>query len=125
LGLHYTTSKREIRLEWRTPIECGSTAYNKFIPRELFEEKERQRLLDGLLGSGKHVHSKGWEYSSSSWNLINDVQELAIRPGLRATMRETDGADRSAHLRLVVTVCPKWDVYVNPNFIPSIQYSGK
>lgn len=89
LGLHYTTPQREIRVEWRPPIYSGTNAYNKFIPRELFDaEGAGIHLLNGLLDGDGWRRENGWEYSSSSFQLANDVQELAIRQGLRANLRE-------------------------------------
>lgn len=88
LGLHYTTPQKEIRIEWRPPIYSGTNAYNKFIPRELFEEAAKNSLMEGLLGGDGWIRKKGWEYSSSSFQLANDVQELAVRMGLRANIRE-------------------------------------
>lgn len=88
LGLHYTTPQKEIRVQWTPPIFSGTNAYNKFIPRDLFDECNIGALLDGLLGGDGWMREKGWEYSSSSRQLAEDVQELGVRIGLRANLRE-------------------------------------
>ena len=125
LGLHYTCPAREIRIEWRPPLDCGQNAYNKFIPRDLLSEENRQRLMDGLLGGDGYIRRKGWEYSSSSWALINDVQELAIRIGLRANLREKDVSNRSINRHWVVSAYPRKTVMTHPDLMETIKYDGK
>lgn len=130
LGLHYTTPAREIRIEWRPPIECGTNAYNKFIPRLLFEEQELPRLMEGLLGGDGYIRRKGWEYSSSSFSLANDVQEVGIRLGYRANIREkkltyvpVGGGANNPHW--VVSAYPRRDAFIAPNLLERVRYTGK
>jgi hypothetical protein len=130
LGLHYTTPAREVRIEWRPPIECGMTAYNKFIPRLLMEEKEAPRLLEGLLGGDGYIRRKGWEYSSSSYALANDVQELAVRLGFRANIREkklayvpVGGGVNNPHW--AVSAYPREEAFISKSLLKREKYNGK
>ena len=130
LGLHYTTPAREVRIEWRPPIECGMTAYNKFIPRLLMEEKEAPRLLEGLLAGDGYMRRNGWEYSSSSYALANDVQELGVRLGFRANIREkkltyvpVGGGANNPHW--VVGAYPREEAFVSKPLLKREKYSGK
>lgn len=130
LGLHYTTPKGEIRVEWKPPIYSGSNAYNKFIPRELQEEEYRRDLLVGLLGGDGWIRKNGWEYSTSSYQLAQDVQELGVRLGLRANLREknlsyrpVDGGAPNRHW--VVSGYDKKQSVLSKKSLHSHHYKGK
>lgn len=131
LGLHYTTPKKEIRVEWRPPIYSGTNAYNKFIPRELFNVVGSDtHLMDGLLDGDGWRRKKGWEYSSSSFQLANDVQELAVRKGLRANIREktiryvpVGGGLPNRHW--VVSAYDYKESVLNKEYLQSEPYHGK
>lgn len=84
----YGDKAAEIRVSgWKPPIYSGTNCFDKFIPRELLNEKYRASLLTGLLGGDGYYRRKGWEYSSSSQQLVNDVQELAVLEGFRTLLR--------------------------------------
>ena len=131
LGLHYTTPAKEIRVEWRPPIYSGTNAYNKFIPRELFSVTGAgKHLLDGLLGGDGWMRINGWEYSSSSHQLANDVQELAVRKGLRANIREKNilyvpvgGGAPNRHW--IVSAYDYKESIINKSYLEREQYQGK
>jgi intein/homing endonuclease len=130
LGIHYTSPKKEIRIKWKPPIFSGTNAYNKCIPRELMTEKNLQGLLDGLLGGDGWIRRDGWEYSSSSYQLASDVQEIAVRLGLRANIREKNilytpvkGGKPNRHW--IVSAYPKTKSILSKENLKKIHYKGK
>ena len=112
LGLHCTMPAREIRIRWKPPENCGVDCYDKFIPRSLFSELERGRLLAGLLGGDGYMRRKGWEYSSSSWELANGVHELATLLGLRATINTKKVQSGNPHW--IVRAYPRQEWSISP-----------
>lgn len=130
LNIHYTTPKREIRIKWKPPIFSGINAYDKFIPRELMTENNLQGLLDGLLGGDGWIRKDGWEYSSSSYQLACDVQEIAIRLGLRANIREknilyTPVKGDKPNRHWIVSAYPKTESILSKDNLKKIHYKGK
>jgi hypothetical protein len=130
LGIHHTTPKKEIRIKWKPPIFSGTNAYDKFIPRQLMTEENLQGLLDGLLGGDGWIRRDGWEYSSSSYQLASDVQEIAIRLGLRANIREKNilytpvkGGKPNRHW--IVSAYPKTESILTKENLKKIHYKGK
>ena len=130
LNIHYTTPKKEIRIKWKPPIFSGANAYDKFIPRELMTENNLQGLLDGLLSGDGWIRRDGWEYSSSSYQLACDVQEIAVRLGLRANIREKNilytpvkGGKPNRHW--VVSAYPKTESILSKDNLKKIHYKGK
>jgi hypothetical protein len=130
LNIHYTTPKKEIRIKWKPPIFSGINAYDKFIPRELMTENNLQGLLDGLLSGDGWIRRDGWEYSSSSYQLACDVQEIAVRLGLRASIREKNilytpvkGGKPNRHW--VVSAYPKTESILSKDNLKKIHYKGK
>jgi intein/homing endonuclease len=130
LNIHYTTPKKEIRIKWKPPIFSGINAYDKFIPRELMTENNLQGLLDGLLSGDGWIRRDGWEYSSSSYQLACDVQEIAVRLGLRANIREKNilytpvkGGKPNRHW--VVSAYPKTESILSKDNLKKIHYKGK
>lgn len=112
LGRHYTTPAREVRIAWTPPLPCGTDCYNKFIPRELMSEVDRKHLLAGFLGGDGYMRRKGWEYSSSSWELANGVHELATLQGLRATINPKKVQSGNPHW--VVRAYPRTEWSISP-----------
>jgi hypothetical protein len=85
--LAHNVNADSVAIEY-TPPDCGNRAYNKFIPRKLFFERERHRLLEGLVAGDGESRRDGWNYYTTSEQLADDVQELAIGLGYRA-MKQT------------------------------------
>lgn len=130
LGIHFTLPKKEVRIKWRPAIFSGTNAYDKFIPRELMTEKNLPDLLNGLLGGDGWIRNDGWEYSSSSYQLACDVQEIAIRLGLRANIREkkikyspVKGGKPNRHW--IVSAYPRLTSLISMNSLEKIHYEGK
>jgi predicted phage terminase large subunit-like protein len=121
LGLKHTVYEREIRVRWEAPDRRG-TAYDKFIPRWAFQQRNLQNLLDGLLAGDGYMRRDGWEYSSSSKQLAEDVQELATRLGLRATMRQKKVASDNPHW--IVSAYPRKTWTLNTT-LGWEQFTGK
>ena len=121
LGLKHTVYEREIRVRWEVPDRRG-TAYDKFIPRWAFQQRNLQNLLDGLLAGDGYMRRDGWEYSSSSKQLAEDVQELATRLGLRATMRQKKVASDNPHW--IVSAYPRKTWTLNTT-LGWEQFTGK
>lgn len=126
----YGDKAAELRTYWKPPIFSGTNCYDKFIPRELLGEEHRDRLLIGMLGGDGYFRRKGWEYSSSSWRLINDVQELAIGLGWRANLREkkikyrpVGGGEPNRRWR--VSAYPYSYATINDDKLTTEYYSGK
>lgn len=130
INLHFTTPKKEIRVQWKPPVYCGDNAYNKFIPRHLMTEENLESLLDGLLGGDGWIRRDGWEYSSSSYQLACDVQEIAVRLGLRANIREKNityvpvkGGKPNRHW--IVSAYPRNESLLSKSSFKKIHYKGK
>lgn len=94
LNLKYYKYAKTFHVVWTPLFPCGDNCYEKFIPRELMFEQNRQGLLDGLIaGDGsifknkdKFKERESWEYYSASRQLIDDVQELAMGLGWRTSI---------------------------------------
>ncbi len=63
------------------------------IPRQIFTLDSNKRMMflrELLMGDGK---SDEMVYTSKSWELASDVQELAIKTGVKSTIRKRKGMD--------------------------------
>ena len=63
---------------------------DKYIPSffKNLPKKYLEQILDGLTAGGGHRRSSGWEYDSVSKRLVDDVQEIALKCGYRASVHE-------------------------------------
>ena len=79
------------RLTPRLREQCGDGARNKRLPEVVFSLSAAQQriLLEALIdGDGHRLRSGNAEYGTSSPQLADDVQRLALLSGLSATTRE-------------------------------------
>lgn len=86
LGVSHRVQRDAIEADWIPPLECGHSCYDKFIPREIMKESGLSHFIEGLLGGDGMKRREGWEYYTASKKLADDVQEIAIKLGLRATI---------------------------------------
>jgi len=100
----------EFRPKWIPPVS-GTDCYNKFIPKNILFSASAKYILRGLLGGDGYLRRKGWEYSSSSKQLAEDVQTLATLLGFRATIK----------LKKVASDKPHWLVAAYPRSTWSIS----
>jgi len=102
LGVKYTQYNKQTMIYNKNLMEYlrsfGIGAENKCIPNHIFDYScdLLQELLDGLLSTDGHVSEKYdfVQFFTSSKELSNSVQRLAILTGHSCTLAEHEGEDR-------------------------------
>lgn len=96
-------------------IGLNTQSYNKFIPKEYFNSSKEQRelLFQGLIDTDGYNTGKGYEYSTTSKQLAEDVQQLAWSLGYNCKIKSRlgkywkDGVVKETRInyRLYITSC--------------------
>ena len=106
--------------------EVGNYSYQKRIPREYLDLSDRQIciLFDALIlgdgGADKRENRTSFDYSSSSNELINQVQEICVRLGYRSIVNTGTRCNRLSISKHTTSMLTR-----TKNAIVTEQYSGK
>jgi hypothetical protein len=137
-GLSYTEYKEDDLTRWNIygkqiwtwlKENCGVNHENKHVPREFLEiPPERLRILfDALmLGDGtkdKRENRTSKTYYSTSKNLAENVQEIALKLGYFATLKKV--IDRRSNRKPIFRVQISQNTIKVCNRIEKINYKGK
>lgn len=86
-------NSRDLTLELER-LELKVRSYEKFIPRDYIDgvcKEQRLQLLEGLLDTDGNQQKSYNEYSTTSYQLALDVQQLAWSLGYRCTIKSRMG----------------------------------
>lgn len=110
--------------------ECGEGAPNKKLPSVTWylSNHQKQILFDALIdGDGSRYDSGNIKYSTTSKQLADDVQRLALELGLPASVGQAEGGE-AHHLRRYTVYIGKpsrTSITLSPWQIKRIPYCGK
>lgn len=99
------------------PLSKG--APDKYFPEWCFHLTKDQSmfLLEGLMDSDGHINKicGSWSYSTSSIQLKDDVQRLALHAGWSANVNIYQKAGRQSIIkgRVITSKYDQWNVYIN------------
>ena len=120
-------NSRDLTLELER-LELKVRSYEKFIPREYIDgvcKEQRLQLLEGLLDTDGNQQKSYNEYSTTSYQLALDVQQLAWSLGYRCTIKsrmgkyKKDGTYKETRLNYRVYISNKRTK--EPNIIKSCK----
>lgn len=124
LKIRYTENNVQFYVQWYPPIECGNNAYDKFIPEELLTEPNIGCIFEGLIEGDGYKRRQGFEFSSSSEKLIDNMQHISVLLGYRTFKREKKVNSKNRHWLL--SIYPKNNFTVSKNTpIYSKKFNGK
>jgi nucleoside-diphosphate-sugar epimerase len=116
---HITATSRHL-YEYLCPL---GHSYNKYIPSEIKAlDKEYLRvLLTALLDGDGNLQSKNsWRYTTVSKRLADDVQEIAIKCGLAASVRQ----DKEGFYRVYICTTRTVQCNLASNRSEWVDYAG-
>lgn len=99
------------------PLSKGDPS--KYLPEWCFHLTKDQSmfLLEGLMDSDGHINKIGgsWSYSTSSIQLKDDIQQLALHAGWSANFKIQEQAGRQSTLKgqVITSKYDQWTVYIN------------
>lgn len=107
--------------------QCGGTTYSKRIPKCAFSWslEARRALLEALIdGDGtRHTENRS-SYFTTSCQLADDVQRLAISLGYSGRITNHDAANESSVPRFCVHIGRRRYVTIQPRNFSTVPYSG-
>jgi hypothetical protein len=104
-------------------VRLFGKSHNKFIPSEIkaLHPKYLSVLLQALLDGDGNKHSKnGWKYTTVSQQLADDVQEIAIKCGLSATV----SLDKEGFYRVYICTTKTAQCNLDMNRSEWVDYEG-
>lgn len=130
MGFGYTYDGKGFQftsITLRRHLKAFGVSHEKYIPREylMYPRPLLQRLYDGLtLGDGFQKPSGGCHYYSVSRRLADDVQELAIKLGYRASISRRKQAMGREYGYYVGIYAPRHGIAVFKKKVNRVQYDG-
>ena len=115
---------------WNFLRQFGRNCYDRKIPIEIKNKSPsllKYLLFAALDGDGTKNKNYGWQYATTSQQLADDIQEIAIKCGYRAQLSYSDDkrGNRKRLYRVFISKNSKGYISIESRNVSEIHYKGK